>query len=675
MGEQEREWKGVPDPGEDPPTETEADALPAEEDYLRPHLPEDVFGSQGGPSSDATSEEQPSSPFDDSDPPTVGLARTRDLPLPDEATRREIESAIVQLQRSGPFVSAELPPERIESDDRSLPPPSSLASQADVLSEWREWRPPSGVEEVEGADGRTTIGPAATMPTGQPRTTDYLVLHPFPLRLLACILNFGLVLASPWLAASLLDEKVYYPTLEVIAEVWFREFAVFPATAAFVLALWITIRRWRHVRYEVGYALFAWAAGVAAVTAALVAHYIVLYDRANYLLVIWAAALSLLPLLFSLHINMDPAWVVGRRRYWTGVIFAFAPTLITIGVLAAGVSTVHRAYADWQKFVGDGDDDDRFCQSITDKDGFRPGALAMAVLGRRRDSNLEVYAANCAQSLISTSWTDGGRRGQPLSRVSTQTSGDTLSSSWRENQPNIRLAGEWKARRERLEVMRDFFAQQPEAVQAAFSDRLRAKRSSRLECSNPFRAAENALWRAAGHPDCGEDLPADERIKKTMTWLGFMGSGGAFSDPRLSDLRGDEARDFRKLLTEVTHSSDSGETPRTNDVALIAPVEDGDLDRLMVLRVAPEETGQRIYLVAYTRSPQGRPMLHAIRDDWGTGTVLSCRLRRQHRERVRGFHQIYPLRNQEDGYLVVSRWVRGSPRREFYMFGLVKDPC
>ncbi|MEM7676234.1 MAG: hypothetical protein AAF449_09550, partial [Myxococcota bacterium] len=138
MGEQKRQWDGASEVGEsDPPTETyveqpssESDSTPdapssdpeptaREEDYLRPHLPRDVFGSQigrapGAPPRAADDDQDMSPPTDpDPDPPTA---------VPDSGASSEIESAIAQLQEaSGPL-------DRSTDDFESMDGPASSRS-------------------------------------------------------------------------------------------------------------------------------------------------------------------------------------------------------------------------------------------------------------------------------------------------------------------------------------------------------------------------------------------------------------------------------------------------------------------------------------------------------------------------------------------------------------------
>ena len=689
MGEHERDWEGSPESKDDPPTErgpTEsAAAEEKDEDYLRPHLPRDVFGSQIGPvleveavqteaepelALDDAEEEPASQPPTDPDPTPSSVFQTRDLPQPDARTRQQIESAIVGLQRVRPARPdpGESAPDTLYSPPPTVPVPPLLPPDGET---WTEWRPSValGHDVVEPAPHEGEAEPSRGL--AQPRSTDYLVLHPFPLRTVACLLNLALVVASPWIAATLLSEQVYHPALDVVAEVWFWPFAVAPAAAAGVLALWIMIVRRRHWRYELVYMLLAGMLAGVAITGAVLAMYEDPSARGRYLLLVWGGLLSLLPLLFSLHVNMDPAWVVGRRRYWSGVMLAFAPTLLSVGVLAAAVGAVHDAHREWRRFIDP--QDDAFCQNLFDADGFRPGTLAMVVLGRRRDSRLAGRAATCVRSLINRPWTKNkAGRSVALSKSAVQSTADTLSAPWRASQRNLMLNQEWSTRRTMLQTMSDYVAGLTDTTQSDYKDRLRSKGPSRVACANPFREAESALWRMAGHPDCGRPLSRADRIKHAVTWLRFLGRQEAFTDPRLNDLRSEEARDLRVLLNEVSHTLDGKET-RTQDVTLIAP-SGGKLDRFMIVRAAPEEEGQKLYLIAYPSQPLGIELLRIIRDEWGTGSRLRCKLRPEYRNGP-GYYRIYALKDREDGYVIVRKWVRGKQRREYYQIMLSRNPC
>ena len=618
MGEHERDWDGAPEGEEDPPSEPNekkssgATSDQPAEDYLRPHLPSDMFGSQIGPAAAEIPEAAPAQPEAQEDdersdealavppladeeeadvaempPPSDTMpdrplpvppaVRTQDLPKPDAATRREIESAIEELQLSAVVAETEpsVVPRPIPIDPgyrpRSLGRPAplpNLPSPPEIgAPTWVEWRS----EVVDPLDrGETTRVEAAPSHPGaaQPRATDYLVLHPFPLRALICALNFALVMLSPWLAGLLLEETVYYPALDVVAEVWFFEFGIAPTVSAVLLALWITVRRRRHWRYEFVYVLVAWLGAGAAVVAAVLSIYEAPELRGTYLLVIWGGLLSLLPLLTSLHVNMDPSWVVGRRRYWTGAAAAATPTLLTIGIACAGVAAVHDAHGQWRQFMAPTDEE--FCQTLFDPQGARPGPLAMAVLGRRRDASLAGRVAGCAQTAIAEAWSDNkARRNQPVSKAAVPATGDALSVPWRDNQKNAQLSKAWRGRIDRLVALAAYVSTLPAPAQATYRQRIRSKGPTRVECENPFRASDAALWRAAGHPDCGHSLDRTSRIKRAMVWLHFLGSRAAFSDPMMNDLRGDEAKDFRTLLrgSEPHAIRQDGET-RTNDVTL-----------------------------------------------------------------------------------------------------------
>ncbi len=692
MGEHERDWEGAPEEQEDPQAEGGLEPQVSDSDYFRPHLPKDVFGSQVPAAADGadepatvTADEPPTHPTDPDPTPPASLPpnafRTLDLPKPDFQTRREIESAIVQLQRTRPVpVPDEQIPVRSPPDPAHSPPaiPVPPLVSDDDEEEWTEWEPtidlPPSAESTgaarlsEDEDGETSPSRAGV---GQPRTTDYLVLHPFPLRGLACVLNFALVLASPWLAATLLAETVYYPALDIVAEVWFPWFGMLPAGIALWLALWITVARRRHWRYEAGYMLIAWVAAGVAVTGAALSVYEEPSLRGRYLLLVWGGLMSLMPLLFSLHVNMDPAWVVGRRRYWSGAAFAFGPTLLTIGVLASAVAAVHGAHREWRQFMDPADE--AFCANLFDEGGFRPGTLAMVVLGQRRDSGLAGRAATCVQRLIGQPWNDDRlRRVTALTKAAARSTSDSLGAPWSAIQRNRKLEDEWTRRRAQLETMSAYLADLPLATQKTFESRLRSKGPTRVECANPFRASESALWRAGGHPECGRALSRSARIKQAMSWMKFLGTKEAFTDPRLSDLRGEQARDFRSLLSEVSHTAKGRET-RTQDVTLIAPVKDR-LDRLMIVRVAPEPDGQKVYLVTYPQEAFGVELLELVRDEWGSGSRLRCTPRAEYRSGP-GQYRVYALKDQDDGYVIVRKWVRGKQRREYYQLTLSKKPC
>ncbi|MEO1338008.1 MAG: hypothetical protein AAFV29_20355, partial [Myxococcota bacterium] len=278
--------------------------------------------------------------------------------------------------------------------------------------------------------------------------------------------------------------------------------------------------------------------------------------------------------------------------------------------------------------------------------------------------------------MITSPWADNkARRAQPLTKAAVQATGDTLASAWRDNQKNARLAAEWAERRENLARLWSFFDDQPSSVKEAYRGRLRSKGPSRVACSNPFRASEAELWRTAGHPECGAEMAPDDRIRQAVAWLSFLGSGGAFRDAMMNDLRGERAQDFRRLLKEVSHASAGRET-RTQDVTLIAPVE-GQLDRLMIVRVAPEDDGQKLYLIAYSSTPFKTELLRMIRDEWGTGSRLRCNLRSDYRVRApaRSYYRIYALKDREDGFVIVRKWTRGTLRREYYQLILSANPC
>lgn len=668
-GEHERDVDGSPDVADDPPTER---ALPEPEpdgdDYLRPHLPRDVFGSQiGRRPKTAGADEVPGA--QDTEPPTFpgpGSSRTRtaDLPPADSKVQQEIEQAIGQLQSS--------PTDEVVARAAPLHRAPTISREDEEGPEWDEWKPGPGHEE-DASEAETTPAMHA-----QPRTTDYLVLHPFPLRTAFCLLNFALVMVSPWLAANLLNENVYYPALDVVAEVWFAWFGIVPAGLAVLLAVTLIVRRRKYLRYELGYVLVALLAAAAGVLALVVATYEPPSMRGWYMLVTWGALVSLWPLQTSLHINMDPAWVVGRRRYWLGAAAGLAPTVVVVGLLAGAVSAVHGAHGQWRAFIDP--PDQSFCDSLFDPDGRRPGSLAMAVLGRRRDSRLPSRAATCVQALVTASWSGPvNRPGIPLTKAAVQASSEQLALPWADNEKNRQLADEWARRREQLEILAGFVNGLPASIELAFRERLRAKGPNRVECENPFRASEATLWRVAGHPDCGVDLDRVDRIKQAITWLSFLGTRDAFTDPMMNDLRSEEARDFRKLLQEVSHTSDDRET-RTHDVTLVAP-EEGELDRHMIVRVSPEEEeegGQKLYLVVYVNGSLGWQVFNLIRDEWGTGSRLRCTLRSEYRRlSPRGLYRIFALKNRDDGYLIVRKWTRfrDKDRREYYQFILSDNPC
>ena len=724
MGEHKRETDGGSGGQDDPPTETSL-KKPAQEDYLRPHLPRDVFGSHVGPPAvpvpeladdDDDDDDEPSSaPPTDPDPDPSATQptefRTQDLPKPDEATKLAIQQAIAQLQRpklvlsddalddededdadlvemrpppTAPYFrthGATQPEAQGESSTPAapvpLPRPAAVPLPRSETVEWVPWRPGAteGVDPAIFADEFTRVETAPTRPgAAQPRTTDYLVLHPFPLRAVACVLNFAVVMASPWLASTLLNENVYLPALDVVSEVWFPLAGLAPAGVAVLMALFVTLRRWRHWRYELGYILVAWLAAGGAVAGAVLAVYDDPGLRGLHVLLVWAGLLSLLPLLFSLHVNMDPAWVVGRRRYWTGAVLAFVPLLLTGGLLGGAVSAVHDAHADWRTFMDP--QDAEYCDALFDPDGYRPGALAMAVLGQRRDSRLASRSATCVQSLVGAPWSKAQRRsGVPLTKAAVQAIGDTLNKPWRDNQKNQRLADEWTHRRVQLETLHRFMGSLGPAVAQAYRERLRTKGPSRIACDNPFRGPEAALWRAAGHPACGTSLDRVDNVKRAVAWLSFFGQGAAFMDPMINDVRGEKVRDFRPLLQEVSHASSTRET-RTHDVTLIAPV-DGQLDRQLIVRASPaEEGGQKLYLIAYVPESLKSEVFDIVRDEWGTGSRLRCTLRREYRQQApRGIYRIYALKNPDDGFLIVRKWTRGGLRREYYQFTLSTTPC
>ena len=720
MGEQERDWDGPSDEHEDPPTESPPQKDDSkEEDYLRPHLPRDVFGSQIGPAIQPAAASASGAAIESADglidnealetipPPEPGRMpfvprqlRTRDLPRPDAVTKREIESAIVQLRQAsmGPVpepdaeeeveaaeaaaLSATAPStdDLIEMEDygssstgwRSMPaPPARVDSTA-----WLEWRPPH-LDPLDAPEMTRVETPPMRPGAAQPRATDYLVLHPFPFRILACLFTVALVVAAPWIAGQVLAETVYYPALDVVSEVWFKEFGLYPAGAAVLLALWILARRHRYWRYEFGYVLVAVLCAVVAVSAAAISLYVEPSARGRYLLPIWGGLMGLGPLLFSLGVNMDPAWVVGRRRYWKGVVWALVPTFLAVCLMAGAVGAVHKAHGEWRQFMDPANAE--FCRNLLASDGFRPGPLAMAVLGRRRDSRLPTRAATCVQTQIAAPWSgERGRRAVPLSKATVQATADTLAAPWRDNPKNSRVAGTWVSRKERLEALFGFIESLPASTRATYESRLRAKGPTRVACSNPFRAPEATLWRAAGHPDCGKPLERDALIKNAVAWLSFMGSKPAFADPMLNDLRGEEGRDFRKLLQEVSHAAKSDEL-RTNDVTLIAPTEEG-LDRLMITRVSPnarKQAGrQKLYLIAFAAEPLEEEVFRIIRDEWGTGSRLRCTLKPElRRSAPNGSYRIYTLRDRDDGFVVVRKWVRGEPQREYYEIQLAADPC